>query len=240
MRPLIVVTSCARDKAAGCHQAIRETWGKESPVEYRFILGQGNTAASDELVFDVPDDYAHVSFKTRASHAWAAAFGYSHVMQAFTDTYLNLRAMLKSDFANYDYTGCFRGKFSSDADFQKPDTKGRYAYASGGMGYWTSRRACVALAESEIGIGNWIDDPALMAWAEDLWVGSALGRKGIYGHHDGRYCLEGQWYLDAIMQKRICPDEVFSLHIGRGTGVYNPQWMHDAHNIVRNARYQAF
>jgi hypothetical protein len=44
MRLAVCVKSCNRDKANGCHQAIRETWGKDFPsnVDVRFFVGQGS------------------------------------------------------------------------------------------------------------------------------------------------------------------------------------------------------
>lgn len=226
MKPLIVITSCARDQKAGCHQAIRETWGHNSPIDYRFILGSGNTALHpDELVFDVPDGYSHVSFKTKASHAWAAENGYGHVLQSFTDTYLNLPAILSSDYESYDYVGLFRG-CKPEVEFNIPDEKGRYAYASGGVGYWTSPRATKAIAEAEL-----TDEDPLVAWAEDLWVGTALGKAGIFGHNDSRYRLEPSW-LDYVRQRKLSSSEVFSLHLGRGTGIYDTVWMHEAHGVL--------
>jgi predicted O-methyltransferase YrrM len=229
LKHLIAITSCLRDKERGYHQAIRETWGKDSPIEYKFILGRGNVADhADELVFDVPDGYNHVTYKTRAGHKWAAENNYDYVLQGFTDVYFNLPAILRSDFEKYDYTGCFRGRFNSDEDFRHADINRRYAYASGGMGYWTGPRATAVLAASPVELEG-DPDPVLLSWAEDLWTGAALGRKGIYGHNDDRYRLEAQWYLDALHNKNIKRDDIFSLHLGRGTGVFNPQWMHDAH-----------
>lgn len=230
--PLIVITSCWRDKVKGCHAAIRETWGKNCQIDYRFIMGHGNTADEpDELVFDVPDDLQHCTYKTHVAHKWAMENGYGYVLQAFIDTYLNITPLLQSNYTAYDYTGLFRGQFNSDVDFQTPDKKGWYAYASGGVGYWTSPKGTKLLAEAPMEF----EDP-IMSWAEDLWAGTILGRGEAYGHHDDRYRLEANWFLDFMEQGKISSNDIFSMHLGRGTGVYDPDWMRQAHTRMLNAR----
>lgn len=223
--PIVLITSCGRDKERGYHDAIRQTWGKNSPVPYRFLLGQGNTAEPDEVVFDTPDDHAHVTSKTKLGHAWACEHGYGHALQVFSDTYVNFKPMLESDFASHHYVGLFRGT-SPETDNSKPDRQGRYNYASGGPGYWVSPEGSAALGAAEI------EDVSLLWWAEDLWAGTALGRAGFYGHNDERYRLEATWYLDYVRAGRISTRLIFGLHLGRGTGIYDPQWMLDAHAIM--------
>jgi len=225
MKPLILITSCLRDKQRGYHQAIRETWAAHSP-DYRFILGAGNTVdAPDELVFDIADTHATCTYKTKMGHKWAAENGYGSTLQVFSDTYVNVPAIMTSDFDLYDYVGFVKGH-PPDMWNAVPDRRGWYNYCSGGPGYWLSERATAAVAASDPG------ECGLMEWAEDLWVGTTVGRAGYYAHSDKRYILDAQWFLDAVKDGRVRKQDVFGMHLGRGTGVFEPQWMYDAHAIL--------
>ena len=81
--------------------------------------------------------------------------------------------------------------------------------ASGGCGYWLGRSALerVAMAVPEISY-------------EDLWVARTLG---IYAVHDPRYHNAQPFYDD-------WGRGVIAAHLGRGTGVFDPAWMYQAHD----------
>lgn len=226
MKPLILITSCHSYRQQGYEDAVRETWAKNCSVDYRFVLGsgQGPGQRNDEWFFDVPDDYAHVTLKTIAGHARAIGEGYGFVFQCFLDTYVNVPQMLRSDFRDWDYVGFFKGHDGEPPRI--PDSKGRYPYACGGAGYWLSRKACEVVANSPVDLA---DDQTLALWAEDLWVGTVLGRAGIFGHNEPRYREPGRWYVEFGA-------ELFSAHLGCGTGNYRPDQMREAHRRVLNPR----
>ena len=217
MRPIILVTSCHSYRNIGYEDAIRSTWVRKCTIDYRFVLGgDADNPARDEWFFDVPDDYAHVTLKTIAGHARAVEEGYDFVFQCFLDTYVNVPRILASDFHRWDYVGFFKGHDGEPS--REPDVYGRYAYACGGSGYWLSRDASEVVARTPIEL----DDMELALWAEDLWVGTAIGRAGIFGHNEPRYREPGRWYVEH-------GSEVFSAHLGHGTGNYHPSQMRDAH-----------
>ncbi len=119
---------------------------------------------SDEVILHVPDDYLHVSYKTRENHRWALQQGFDHVFQCFTDIFIDIHRLMTSGFENYDWSGSFSGG----------GEKG--VYAGGGPGVWTSEKAIQCI----------INEPVTL-WADDWWVGSILNRHAIPLHVDSRY-----------------------------------------------------
>ena len=103
--------------------------------------------------------------------------------------------------------------------YEKLDYTGFQAYnehhIGGGSGYWLSKRAMEIVARSE---------PELDY--EDRWVGKVLRENGITLVHDPRYWDRGQPYQEGII----------TAHLSRATGVYDPEWMYNQHEIfwVRN------
>ena len=95
--------------------------------------------------------------------------------------------------------------------YQVPDE----GHIGGGSGYWLSKRAMEIVARSE---------PELDY--EDRWVGKVLRENGITLVHDPRYWDRGQPYQEGII----------TAHLSRATGVYDPEWMYNQHEIfwVRN------
>lgn len=85
-------------------------------------------------------------------------------------------------------------------------------HASGGAGYWLNRRAMEIVSSATPYSGP-----------EDLWVGTTLLNAGIELTPDTRY--------------RGCPQDMvdwaISIHLGRGTGDYDPMWMAEVHAIMR-------
>jgi hypothetical protein len=141
---------------AGCHTAIRETWGADlvGKADLRFFVGRGDAQLlGDERRLNVPDDYQSLPFKTAAICSWTIFAGYDHVFKADTDTCILPDRLLDCGWETADYLGKF---------FQREDFA--YPYAEGGNGYFLSRRACELVA-----------DMPVVHWAEDLCVGQVLG-----------------------------------------------------------------
>ncbi len=218
MRTLIAVSSCERDAQNGNNAAMRQTWIREMPqvegFEYRVFLGHGDRALlPDEVRLDVPDDYLSLPFKTRESSRWALDHGFDYVFRANTDTCINPHRLRASGFTRHHYFGCFPGGY-----YPEPDGQGHHAYASGGPGYFTDRKACEAIVAAY---------PDLKIcekyWAEDLWVGDVLGFAGIHGQDDPQF-----WFKWCVMATGAT-----TVHLSRGTGNYNPQWMFECYEQMR-------
>jgi hypothetical protein len=163
MRILIAITSCHAHRPL--QQAQRETWIADIPAEaadYKFFLGSPviEDSAPDEIfLLPVPDDYLGLIYKTCGLVQWAIGRGYDFLFKCDHDTLVNPRLLLASDFAQHDYVGGLNAPF-----------------ASGGSGYWLSRRAMniVAIASPRSG-------------AEDVFVADLMQRNEIPLHDDHRY-----------------------------------------------------
>jgi hypothetical protein len=217
MTLLIGVKSCERDRTQGFHQAIRNTWGSGLTNLYFFMGAGSNPIAIDEVSVDAPDDYRSLPFKTKAMLNWFLLRDWTHMFLCDNDTYINIAEFQKIDYQNYDYSGYFGywpvGKKMGDT-FRYDDGQGNihdpcHAWASGGFGYFVSRKAAELIVATE---------PC--SWAEDLWVGQALGPHiqsgAIKGHALQNYAGTSVW------------------HIAKGPGnPFTAQRIRDYHNGVR-------
>jgi hypothetical protein len=181
MRVAIVVKSCQRDKYAGCHAAIRETYGKNLPegVNLYFVMGgpKPDNLLPDELWFDVDDGYWELLPKVKSASKYIVDNNYDYVYFCDTDSYLVVEKLLQSGFEKYDFSGghlCGRNngenqfgvKYSAYKDNQGATLPHLYVYLSGGVGFFVSNRAAKDLAETP-----------LYFHSEDVWVGQVLGPK---------------------------------------------------------------
>lgn len=214
MRPLILVGSCFQHMYAGYHDAIRETWGKECPFEYKFVLGasvaggaQPLCMAPDTIVVQAPDDRDHLAHKALAAQRWARKAGHDYVLQVWNDTYVFGRRLAESGFQKWDYSGHFRGE--AVPQFGKVALG---CYASGGSGYWLSPYATDKLCQE--------DKPD--HWADDLWVGRAMKKAGIQGTQDYRFFSAGGYEPCAV-----------TIHLSRGSNNYDPSWMRMTHEYAK-------
>lgn len=193
MKYLIAISSCEAFESNGFNQAMRDTWLADlsdpqfKDIDYRFFVGHGangfgNTSEGytkndprckyDMVQVDCEDAYTHVTYKTQASLRWANEHGYDFVFRCFPDTYVRLDRLMACGFRDFDYYGDFRGS----ADWP--------GYASGGAGYWLSRKAYQRLLSAPIlGIGR--DD--IMMRVEDLWVGHSLPQQHATRFDDQRF-----------------------------------------------------
>jgi hypothetical protein len=179
MRLLIAVKSCQKDKQAGYHQAIRETWGKTLPkgVDLLFFVG-GTTPPpnleKDERYLPVSDGYWESWPKAHAILRYAIQKSYDFSLLCDTDTYIVLPELMRSGFESYDYCGAWINP--PGAVFGKvypPFYTGyyhflvspSYAWASGGHGYILSKTAAKIAAAAL----------PLCGEGEDFFVGCTLG-----------------------------------------------------------------
>lgn len=187
MRLLIAIKSCQRDKYAGCHQAIRETWGANLPqgVDLLFFMG-GDIKdivgmKEDERHLSVDDGYWPSTPKMLAIMRYAVREDYDFALLCDTDTYLHVPGLMKVGFENYDYSGALSGgrawKNSPGWAFGEAHTgcysdhgnflvNPRYSYMSGGHGYIVSNRAAkviitlkTKIQEGEDMLAGWVLGP---------------------------------------------------------------------------------
>lgn len=164
MKPLILITSCSYrlDQNWQCRKTWLQSWGHL--IDYRFVLGVGNTAQQgDELIVDTDDSYTGLPAKIQKSHEWAVKQGYDFILKTDSDVYMHVPRLLKSGFEKYDYSG----------NFYYPD------FAMGSA-YWLSRHA------SEILINSPLPYPGT-AGGDDVWVGSIMKEHQVSVHHEPRY-----------------------------------------------------
>jgi hypothetical protein len=169
---VVAVKSCHRDRAAGFHDAIRETWGRdlhELNVPVVFFVG-GGTVGLDEVAVSAPDDYMGLPQKTQAICKWFFGASPQHLFLCDNDTFIDAEALVNLPYKSFDYSGHFRGGQSElGATFYYQDHIGVYpkchSWASGGIGYFLSSKAVATLALA----------PPPTIWAEDMWVGQELG-----------------------------------------------------------------
>ncbi len=186
MRLLVAIKSCVRDKNAGCHQALRDTWGKNLPagVDLLFFMGGEKAPADlleDERYLSVADGYWESTPKMLGIVKYAVQMDYDFSLLCDTDTYLDLPGLMRSGFENYDYSGVLSGgRRTGDnptvwtfgtpyaakvSDHDKILINPSYAYMSGGHGYIISRLAAKIVATLNTPIKE----------GEDIMVGHILG-----------------------------------------------------------------
>ena len=177
MKLMVCVKSCLRDFDRGAHDVIRGTWGnalRDFGITTKFFVGQPTDVRrayrfqSDEVMIEAKDDYASLPYKTRSICRWALGKLIDYVFLADVDTciYPAKFAAFKCELS--DYAGRM---WNPKAPYNTVDPDGHpeihntcFPYASGGFGYFLSRKACDIVA--------W-ESPT--SWAEDLWVGQVLG-----------------------------------------------------------------
>lgn len=191
MRLLIAVKSCCSDANRSCHKAIRDTWGKDTAalgIDLRFFVGEGilqSEGTEDVVQLAIKDDYQSLPYKTREICRYAVACGYDYVFLCDIDTYVIPSKLAQAGFQEVDYFGVIRKPIGVTYRYNAKDRQGMdhfvdpcYPWASGGVGYFLSKKAM------EIVSGETPD-----IWAEDLWVGQILGRlerKGEIRIHDAK------------------------------------------------------
>jgi len=178
MKVLIAILACHKRKEYCDYQ--RQTWIKEisrvQNTDYRFFLGNhpedtlsGKIEFEDEIWLNCEDGYSYLSFKVYEIFKWALKHEYDYVFKCDDDTHVEPYALIEqSNFGKYDYTG-----------MQLENPSG-LIYASGGAGYWVSKKAMEILTVNPVVC-------PIENSAEDAWVGETLRKNGIILHHDYRY-----------------------------------------------------
>lgn len=178
---LIAVKSCIKDLDANFHDCIRRTWlqdAKQLGIDVRFFVGQTTEERrvlkfeADETQLACPDDYDGLPFKTQQICLWANGKTYQDIFLCDTDTFLIPKLILESGYQTADYTGRFNGNTMTPLTGYKTVSRSGmsvqyptcYPWASGGYGYFLSRKAFNAVAYS-----------TPKTWAEDFHVGQTLG-----------------------------------------------------------------
>lgn len=199
MKLLLAISSWYISALNADHQSSRDTWMKNSAgIDCRFFMGDGSPVLisnedenlinnswnerqnhyndkpyeshkidyipkEDEILLPVPYDFKHLSFKVREIFRWALERDYDYIFKVDTDTYVDVPRLLTSGFQNSDYIGT-------------PFWKGDQPFASGGAGYWISKKAYSLL----------VNEPITIPW-DDIWVGDNLRKHNINLTGDTRY-----------------------------------------------------
>jgi hypothetical protein len=168
MKILIAIPSC--HALRHWHEVVRSTWGKDiRGADLRFFLGS-LPQAEDEVELNVGDSLYALTHKTVEMYRWSQVQGYDFVFKCDLDTFVRPLRLLESDFYRFDWVG---GQNSF--------------FASGGAGYWLSRRAMEAVVE-------WPVEPGP---AEDVNTAHALLAKGIALRHEPRFLFIPGQIIDA-------------------------------------------
>lgn len=218
--------SCERDAANGCHDALRRTWAAHMVpgLDYKIFVGQGTRAlVGDEERLDVADDYSHLPEKSQAMRKWSLDHDYDFMFKSDRDTYLSPRRLFSSGFERFDYCGHFPRHPQEGFIPVIADARGAYPYASGGCGYWTSRRAMEAIVAAPLDEKR-LDNRGNPA--EDLWIPNILFPLGILGYHDPKYFFKG-----TRLYGEYNGSQGISVHLSVGTGAYEPHWMDNCHRL---------
>jgi len=186
MKVLIAVASC--HSLRHYEKSLRDTWIQNIPseVDFRFFIGNPNTNdfEKDEIFLDVDDGYEGCSAKTIEQSKWVLEHGYDFVYKTDLDTLVVPKNLLSSDFWMHDYTGGKNGEVSSGGS----GSPGTGIFASGGSGYWLSKKALSVVAE--------LEHPNPPRADEDVVVAQALKKHGIELHADSRYKWEPRSRFD--------------------------------------------
>jgi hypothetical protein len=178
---LIAVKSCQKDKDAGYHDVIRSTWAKDAKalgIDVKFFVGASFAKyESDEMHLKCLDDYNSLPLKTREICKWVSGKLIDHVYLCDTDTFLIPSKMLESGYEKYDYAGKITKPIGKPFSYSHTGREGQienfprcFPWASGGYGYFLSRRAATTVA---------YEYPTSIC--EDLWVGQVMGQAQAAG-----------------------------------------------------------
>jgi hypothetical protein len=181
MKLLICIKSCQRDLERGDHNVIRSTWGKDAKtlgIDVKFFVGSNcSKYESDEVHLKCDDSYDALPYKTREICKWASGKLIDYIFLCDTDTFVIPKLLLESGFETADFAGRFNGNISKPFRYEAVDRNGVaevhercYPWASGGLGYFLSKKAFTEIA---------FEHPT--SWAEDLWVGDVLGKLAATG-----------------------------------------------------------
>jgi len=207
MSVLFAVKSCQADQLACFHDAIWNTWGHHIPkiafgplrnkesihdtqlritfAELFFFLGGNAQPGTRDVLLSCPDRYTDLPHKVREIMRYFLGTEHDFVFLADTDTFVIPMRLLNCGYEKYDITAAFIKGMKPGQIFRHVvrDPRGpdivlekSYAPPSGGFGYFLSRKAAQVIADTE-------PDPKI--WADDIYVGEALGPKLASGELTG-------------------------------------------------------
>jgi hypothetical protein len=206
MKILVAIVSCHAHRHL--HDAQRQTWLKDLVLaDYKFFVGEPTCIRleKDEESLSVDDGYEFLTRKTRAICNWALGRDYDYLFKTDTDTIVDPQNLLFSDFHNHDYFG---GENEDDSPY------GRIRFASGGAGYWLSRKSLTIVALSDS-----------LTNAEDVFVAAALRRWGILPVWHPGY----KWRPGAAIDK-----DTVSLHLSSALQKkYETSMMYEAYEKLK-------
>jgi hypothetical protein len=160
----------------------RYTWVKEIPqgVDHKFFLGNPNldVVYPDEVFLNVGDYFQDVTKKTVAMYKWVLESGYDYVFKCDLDTLVRPDLLLKCGFENHDYMG---GQNSF--------------FASGGAGYWLSRKAMQYVVRRPVTLGP----------EEDVHVAQSVIDNGLRLQADTRF---------KYLPGDVMDDQTITYHLG--------------------------
>jgi len=210
MKVLLAVLSC--HFLRHYQQSIRDTWAKEvsEDVSLKFFLGnpQGSSSESDEVFLDVPDDFNNLTFKTVAIYKWALEQGYDFVFKCDLDCLVRVPLLLQSGFEAWDWMGGANSFF-----------------ASGGGGYFLSRRAM----EYVVAAGG------VPGYEEDVHIAQVLLGNGLQLHNEPRFLFCPGDVMDDI----TITYHLSSIREWYYKG-YKPEMMLEAWEDQKNRNYRAY
>ena len=172
MKVLIAILSCHYLREH--EQAIRNTWALDIPagVDYKFFIGNPTVIPEvDEVFLDVGDTLQDLTHKTVSLCRWTLEHGYDYLFKADLDTFVRPVLLMTSGFEKHDYSG---GQF------------GGRDFASGGAGYWLSRKAMGIVVEEVTAEEPW----------EDYYVANALLKHGVVVHDNPQHKFLPGAHLD--------------------------------------------
>jgi hypothetical protein len=209
-RVLVAIESCQKDRWK--HKAIRDTWLKDLCVtEVKFFMGCVPTAIDapldDEVLLPVDDFYEALPFKTQTICRWALRHDFDFVFKCDTDTLINPWELVLSAFTpTWDYMG---GENEDDSPY------GRIQFASGGAGYFLSKKALTLVAEAA----------SIKTAAEDVFVAYTLRNAGIRPTFHQGY----KWRPGSVVDK-----DTVTLHLSSALQQkYVPEMMYQAYEQIK-------
>jgi hypothetical protein len=228
MKLLLAVMSCWLCELNGDNQSVRDTWKKDVPVDVTcaFFHGTGCSRfpGSDrkvsiedipEVPLDIvilrsPEAYEHLIERAQELYQLAYDENYDFVFKGYSDTYVDVPALLSSGFEKHDHFGHIH---TADGTARGDGTFFKHGFLGGGEGYWLSRRACEIIANAT---------PNPEPVGEDLWVGEVLGAAGV-PMVDHRGYGSGVTLHGSILQKPI----------DYRPGVYTNNWMYETYKRLK-------
>jgi len=216
-RVLVAVESCFKD--CHKHQAQRDTWGKDLFVtEKKFFIGNAGVSPFKDEIFlglGIDDSYDTLSLKTQAMCRWALKHDFDFMFKCDTDTVINPLTFIFSQFPErYDYMGGFNEDYMPN-NLRNDFPYNRIEFASGGAGYWLSRKALTVIAEYD----------TIPSCAEDVFVASVLKKSGILPVWNSGY----RWKPGETIDK-----DVVTLHLSSALQKkYETRDMYDAYLKIK-------